>query len=94
MYNFYIIYVKQNIVIMKYKSTDVQKMIDVFSNITENRDNHEFVMNELIKIVDYPVNVLQEFMHCMEILNDKDEDYLKENYWGIIGYITMRLNFC
>ena len=77
---------------MKYKSSDIEKMIDVFAEITENKDNTEKVVEEIKKIVDYPVNVLQEFIHCMEILEDKDEDYLKENYWGIIGYVTMRLN--
>lgn len=78
---------------MKYKSSDIEKMIDVFANIIEKRNNPSEVMEELKKIVNYPVNVLQEFMHCMEILEGKDKDYLKENYWGIIGYITMRLNF-
>ena len=77
---------------MKYKASDIEKMIDVFAEITENKDNTEKVVEEIKKIVDYPVNVLQEFIHCMEILEDKDEDYLKENYWGIIGYVTMRLN--
>lgn len=78
---------------MKYKSTDVQKMINVFANITEKRNNPSEVFEELIKLVDYPVEILQEFIHCMDILEDKDENYLKENYWGIIGYVTMRLNF-
>lgn len=77
---------------MKYKSTDVQKMIDVFAEITENKDNTEKVIQELKKIIDYPVDVLEKFLHCMELLEGKDEDYLKENYWGIVGYITMRLN--
>ena len=79
---------------LKYKSTDVEKMIDVFSEISENKDNRTKVMEELQKLINYPVNVLQEFLHCMEILEDKDENYLKENYWGIVGYITMRLNLC
>lgn len=78
---------------LKYKSSDVQKMVDVFAEISENRDNQTKVMDELKKLVDYPENVILEFLHCIEILNDKDESYLKENYWGIIGYITMRLNF-
>lgn len=78
---------------LKYKSSDVQKMIDIFASIGENRDNQAKVMDELQKLVDYPTNVIQKFLQCMEILNDKDESYLKENYWGIIGYITMRLNF-
>ena len=78
---------------MKYKSSDIEKMIDVFAEITENENNPNRVIDELKKLVDYPVNVINEFLHCMEILNDKDENYLKENYCGIVGYITLRLNF-
>ncbi len=78
---------------LKYKSADVQKMVDVFAEIVENRDNQTKVMDELKKLVDYPSNVIEKFLSCMEILEDKNESYLKENYWEIIGYITMRLNF-
>ena len=78
---------------LKYKSVDVQKMVDVFAEIVENRDNQTKIMDELKKLVDYPSNVIEKFLSCMEILEDKNESYLKENYWGIIGYITMRLNF-
>ena len=78
---------------LKYKSVDVQKMVDVFVEIVENRDNQTKVMDELKKLVDYPSNVIEKFLSCMEILEDKNESYLKENYWEIIGYITMRLNF-
>lgn len=78
---------------MKYKSSDIEKMIDVFAEISENGYNPERVVEELKKLVNYPINVLQEFMHCMEILEGKDKNYLKENYWGIVGYITLRLNF-
>ena len=76
-----------------YKSSDVEKMIDVFASISEKKNNPTEVYNEMIKLIDYPVNVLQEFLHCMEILADKDQNYLKENYMGVIGYITLRLNF-
>ena len=78
---------------MKYKSSDIEKMIDVFAEISNNGNNPDRVVEELKKLINYPVNVLQEFMHCMEILEGKDENYLKENYWGIVGYITLRLNF-
>lgn len=78
---------------MKYKSTDVQKLIDIFAEITENRDNPVRLAEEISKLTDYPLLVIQKFLHCMELLDNKDEDYLKENYMGIIGYITLRLNF-
>ena len=77
---------------LKYTSKDTEKMIDIFASITNKNDNPEELYKEMLKIVDYPVSVLQEFMHCMEILEGKDESYLKENYWGIVGYITIRLN--
>lgn len=76
-----------------YKSSDVEKMIDVFASISEKKNNSTEVYNEMIKLIDYPVNVLQKFLKCMEILEDKDQNYLKENYMGVIGYITLRLNF-
>ena len=77
---------------LKYKTSDIEKMIDVFSSIAENKDNPVEVYNEMIKLIDYPINALQEFLHCMEILSNKDQNYLKENYMGVVGYITLRLN--
>jgi len=79
---------------MKYKASDVEKMIDVFAEISNNRNNPKKIAEEIKKIVNYPVNVINEFVECMNILSDKDANYLKENYWGIVGYVTMRLNFC
>lgn len=77
---------------LKYKASDIEKMIDVFASISENKENPDKVYNEMIKLIDYPVNVLKEFIHCMEILENKDQNFLKENYYGVIGYITLRLN--
>ena len=78
---------------MKYKSSDIEKMIDVFAEISENKNNPKRIVEEIKKLVNYPVNVINEFLNCMNILEGKDESYLKENYWGIVGYITLRLNF-
>ncbi len=78
---------------LKYTSKDTEKMIDVFASIIDKRNNpKELLYNEMIKIVDYPVPVLQEFLNCMTTLNDKNQEFLKENYMGVIGYVTMRLN--
>lgn len=78
---------------LKYTFKDIEKMIDAFASISENKENTDKVYNEMIKLIDYPVNVLQEFLHCMEILESKDQNYLKENYQGVICYIVLRLNF-
>ena len=78
---------------LKYTSKDTEKMIDVFASIAGKKDNPEELYKEMLKIIDYPVPVLQEFLSCMTALNDKNQKFLKENYMGVIGYITMRLNF-
>lgn len=79
---------------MKYKTADVEKMIDVFSKIADKKDKPSELVDEIMKLIDYPPYILQEFLNCMDALaeNDKGEDYLKENYWGLIGYIVIRLN--
>ena len=77
---------------LKYTSKDIEKMIDVFASIADKKDNPEELYKEMLKIVDYPVPVIQEFLNCMTALNDKNKEFLKENYMGVIGYITLRLN--
>lgn len=77
---------------LKYTSKDTEKMIDVFASIIDKRDNSEELYKEMLKIIDYPVSVIQEFLNCMTALNDKNQEFLKENYMGVIGYITIRLN--
>ncbi len=78
---------------LKYTTKDVEKMIDAFAIISDNKENNEVLRNELTKLVDYPVNVIQEFLKCMHVLSNKDENFLKKNYTGVIAYITLRLNF-
>jgi hypothetical protein len=77
---------------LKYNSKDTEKMIDVFAALAEKRDNPAEIGNEIVKLLDYPVPVLQEFLKCMDVLEKHDENYLKENYMGVIGYITLRIN--
>lgn len=77
---------------LKYTSKDTKKLIDVFASIADKEDNPEELFKEMLKIINYPVPVLQEFLNCMIALENKNQKFLKENYTGIIGYITMRLN--
>lgn len=77
---------------LEYTSKDTEKMIDVFASIANKRNNPEELYQEMLKIVDYPVPVLQEFLNCMTSLENKNQNFLKENYLGVIGYITIRLN--
>jgi hypothetical protein len=77
---------------LKYKTSDTENLVDVFASISEKKNNPTEVYNEMIKLIDYPIHALQEFLHCMEILSNKNQNYLKENYMGVVGYITLRLN--
>ena len=77
---------------LKYTSKDTEKLIDVFASIADKKDNISELGKEMLKLVNYPVPVLQEFFNCMTALEKKDEKFLKENYVGAIGYITLRLN--
>lgn len=79
---------------LKYKSSDTKKLIDLFSDAKTKYDNNEDIYNVLVELSKYPAHVLQEFLNCMNALSNKDENYLEENYSGVIVYITLRLNFC
>ena len=47
---------------IKYTSRDVEKMIDVFVIISRNKENYEVLCNEMVKLVNYPANILHEFL--------------------------------
>ena len=77
---------------LKYNSKDTEKMINVFAALAEKQDNPTEISNEIVKLLDYTLPVLQEFLKCMEVLEKHDENYIKENYMGVIGYVTLRIN--
>ena len=77
---------------LKYNSKDTEKMINVFAALAEKQDNPTEIGNEIVKLLDYLVLVLQEFFKCIEVLGKHDENYIKENYMGVIGYVTFRIN--
>lgn len=74
---------------LKYKAKDTQNLIDIFANLSESNFNQEVIKAELEKLTNYPTNVIEEFLKCVNLLK---EDDIKDKYMGIIGYITMRLN--
>ena len=74
---------------LKYKSTDVLKLIDTFAELSEK--GVEGLEDAMLTITNYPPKIIQTFLKCIEDL--KEEMVNKDNYWGIIGVITMRINF-
>jgi hypothetical protein len=74
---------------LKYLSKDVYKLVDIFYELSRGiKDNNKLAV-EIKKLTQYPTNVINEFLTCISILNEKQ---VKENYIGVIGYIAMRLN--
>jgi hypothetical protein len=74
---------------LKYKSNDVFNLIDTFAELSEK--GVDGLEDAMVTITKYPPKVIQTFLKCIEDL--KEEMINKDNYWGIIGVITMRINF-
>lgn len=72
---------------MKYKSTDVIKLIDVFYNLSKNGEDG--LQEAIESVTNYPPIVVETFLDGIEKLNP---EIIKENYWGTIGYLTMKIN--
>lgn len=72
---------------MKYKSADVIKLIDVFYNLSKNGEDG--LQEAIESVTNYPPIVVETFLDGIEKLNP---EIIKENYWGTIGYLTMKIN--
>jgi hypothetical protein len=73
---------------LKYKSTDVIKLIDTFVELSEK--GVDGLEDAMVTITKYPPKVIQTFLESIENLKKVTPN--KDNYWGIIGVITMRIN--
>lgn len=72
---------------MKYKSTDVIKLIDVFYNLSQKGEDG--LQEAIESVTNYPPIVVETFLDGIEKLNP---EIIKENYWGTIGYLIMKIN--
>jgi hypothetical protein len=72
---------------LKYKSTDVIKLIDTFAELSEK--GVDGLEDAMVTITKYPPKVIQTFLECIENLKVAPN---KNNYLGVIGLITMRIN--
>ena len=80
---------------LKYKVADVEKMIDVFTTLSEERDvnkSAKLMAQALETLSDYPVDIVEEFVKCINDLESKNIIATKDNYQGVLGYIMIRLN--
>ena len=74
---------------LKYTSKDTIKLIDIFAKLSETSEDKSLLLSELKKLTEYPLEVLEEFIKSIDSINIKN---IKDNYSGIITYITMRIN--
>ena len=74
---------------LKYKSDDVNKLVNSFYNISKDTSDRDTLQKELSEITKYPVNVVNEFLKCIRLFTSEQ---IKDNYIGVLGYITIRLN--
>ena len=72
---------------MKYKSSDVIKLIDVFHNLSEK--GVDGLQEAIESVTNYPPKVIETFLDGVQKLTP---DIIKDNYWGTIGYLTLRIN--
>lgn len=72
---------------MKYKSSDVIKLIDVFHNLSEKGEDG--LQEAIESVTNYPPKVIETFLDGVQKLSP---DSIKENYWGTLGYLTLRIN--
>lgn len=72
---------------MKYKSTDVIKLIDVFYNLS--KQGEDGLQEAIESVTNYPPIVVETFLDGIQKLNP---EIIKDNYWGTIGYLTMKIN--
>jgi hypothetical protein len=75
---------------LKYKSSDTIKLIDIFTNLSKGIEDNNLLAKEIEKVSQYPVHIVNEFLKCINVLTIEQ---IKNQYTGVIGYITMRLNF-
>ena len=72
---------------MKYKSADVIKLIDIFYNLS--KQGEDGLQEAIESVTNYPPIVVETFLDGIQKLNP---DSIKDNYWGTIGYLTMKIN--
>ena len=66
-------------------------MADELSDIHQHKNEPCVILDILTKRLSrYPTRVLEEFLHCMELLAEKGYDEKKSD--AMIAYVAIRLN--
>ena len=77
---------------MKYTVKDFNKLVEIFYNLSQKSSMSEVTVDDIKGLLDYPINVIQEFMNAVKSIKETDEEKIKDQLYGIKAYVLIRMN--
>lgn len=76
---------------MKYSTEDTLVMIDAFVKLSKEGVSAEEMMEGIISLCNYPVEVVEKFIIAVDAVSEKIVTH--KNHLAVLAYITLRINF-
>ena len=76
---------------MKYSTEDTLVMIDAFVKLSKEGVSAEEMMEGIISLCKYPVEVVEKFIIAVDAVSEKIVTH--KNRLAVLAYITLRINF-
>ena len=75
---------------MKYSTKDTLVMIDAFVKLSKEGVSAEEMMDGIISLCKYPVEVIEKFIMAVDAISEKIVTH--KNSPAVLAYITLRIN--
>ena len=75
---------------MKYNTKDTLVMIDAFVKLSKEGVSAEEMMDGIISLYKYPVEVVEKFIMAVDAISEKIVTH--KNSPAVLAYITLRIN--
>ena len=75
---------------MKYSTKDTLAMIDAFVKLSKEGVSAEEMMEGIISLCKYPVEVVEKFIMAVDAVSEKIVTH--KNSPAVLAYITLRIN--
>ena len=75
---------------MKYSTKDTLVMIDAFVKLSKEGVSAEEMMEGIISLYKYPVEVVEKFIMAVDAISEKIVTH--KNSPAVLAYITLRIN--
>lgn len=75
---------------MKYSTKDTLVMIDAFVKLSKEGVSAEEMMDGIISLYKYPVEVVEKFIIAVDAVSEKIVTH--KNSPAVLSYITLRIN--